>query len=553
MVKLSVKLLQHQKDAISFALNKKKTILACATGTGKSMICIVASFLIISKLGYEKSLIIGTKSSCPEIINDFKEKAGFEPYQINCSKDLEEFFLTKNKLNAVGILQYEVLENADYVLLSKNLNKTKCGVFVDEAHLIKNPSAQITKVFDTIIKPYTSFKCLLTATPFTTDIDDLYYLLDFLDFKKFGNINNFKFMFKDESDIFFKREHFITGPNGNSCYRLVSQPIKRLAPNGYIVYDMSLKHCSSGRIRRSFSFSTEGLIFNKPRYYCFDKDGAITKSTYVKSVPQLKNLKNLGLLRSALKDIMFTFYPKQDISYILEEVEMANWDDYHQLAVGLDKEDKSKTKMHAARLPGLQKIVDQCPEKKNKLLELVDKYKSGGCIVYVNYIDIVDQIKELFDENDIDYQFIIGDVSRNERKKVKKWFTEDSSNKVLIISSAGGQSLNLQATNTLIFYDTPFGFGAFSQTRGRVVRMFSDHKNFNIIFLCVKDSIDIYKYYLISSYQNVVTTVLTSDVDSVPSTEFDSFESRLIKPLRDSLLWKSRKNIFRPKKTIDKS
>jgi hypothetical protein len=257
--------------------------------------------------------------------------------------------------------------------------------------------------------------------------------------------------------------------------------------------------------------------------------------------PEIVSYKNLPLLRERIKDICFDYYPEQDTHYIIHKTKIENIDKYIEASEGLF--DTKDAKIHAVRLIDLQKVVDKSHNKVKLWLKAIHPHLKEGLITYCHFHETVDTLSRVMDKLNIEYRVIHGQISTKERKDVKTWFNSDPSNKVLLITSAGSQSLNLQSVNNMFFYNIPFGFGGFSQAKGRIERLFSKHTRFNIHFILteielrgeVHGTIDYYKHELISSYGELTSTVF--EANEVPKSKLQTFNRGLMNKLKKQTLW----------------
>ena len=64
---------------------------------------------------------------------------------------------------------------------------------------------------------------------------------------------------------------------------------------------------------------------------------------------------------------------------------------------------------------------------------------------------------------------------------------------MVLITSAGTESINLQKANNLIFYEIPFSIREFIQAVGRITRTNSKFDTFNVYLLEMLGTIDTYK------------------------------------------------------------
>jgi SWI/SNF-related matrix-associated actin-dependent regulator of chromatin subfamily A-like protein 1 len=163
--------LEHQKEAIQKLVENKKFILADDMGLGKTTSTIIAAL----ETGAKKVLII-----CPATL------------KINWKREIENYsdktiYIAEGKnFNTDAdfvITNYDIIKNfhdpkkkdESQILLSKfDL------VIVDEAHYIKNATAQRTKLINDIVKNIERI-WLLTGTPMTSRPIDYFNLLSIID------------------------------------------------------------------------------------------------------------------------------------------------------------------------------------------------------------------------------------------------------------------------------------------------------------------------------------------------------------------------------------
>ena len=223
----------------------------------------------------------------------------------------------------------------------------------------------------------------------------------------------------------------------------------------------------------------------------------------------------------------------------------------------IDKNKKSyqekaeETKQHSARLAEMQRYVDMSEEKRNLLLDLVLNGRSSdsdesllekGVIIYIKFLDVIAQIEQDFKVRDIETYVIQGKTSEKGRKEISLEFRGNPKSKVVLISKAAGESLNLQATNEIILYDLPDGPGAYNQTIGRICRSFSrferEGRSFYIHYVIVEDTLDVYKPVLLSSKKQLEEDILHADTISLKG--HGSFDGMLLKKIRKDMLWKEK-------------
>ena len=219
----------------------------------------------------------------------------------------------------------------------------------------------------------------------------------------------------------------------------------------------------------------------------------------------------------------------------------------------LYKERAEETKAHSARLVDMQRYVDMSEEKRNLLMDLVLHGRSSdsdesllekGVIVYIEYLDVIAQVAKDFKEKGINCYIIQGSTKEKDRGLISEEFKKNPESKVVIISTAAGESLNLNGSNEIILYDLPKGPGKFTQVVGRVARCFSrfeeEGRSFYIHYVIIDETLDVYKPILLSSKKQLEEDILHAD--TIELKETGSFDAMLLKEIRKELLWKTKKS-----------
>jgi SWI/SNF-related matrix-associated actin-dependent regulator 1 of chromatin subfamily A len=163
--------LEHQKEAIQKLVENKKFILADDMGLGKTTSTIIAAL----ESGSKKVLII-----CPATL------------KINWKREIENYsdksiYIAESKNFSTEadfvIINYDIIKNFhdpkkkdESQVLASNFDL----VIIDEAHYIKNATAQRTKLINDIVKKVDRL-WLLTGTPMTSRPIDYFNLLSLID------------------------------------------------------------------------------------------------------------------------------------------------------------------------------------------------------------------------------------------------------------------------------------------------------------------------------------------------------------------------------------
>lgn len=469
----------QQVDGFYFLTKRNCGFLNYETGSGKSLISIMTSFYQVKNNIVDKYIIVSPKSGLISINEDFLDHTDYNPDIIETFEDLKTF-LTDNR--KIVIANYNIIK--DCIAYVKNNKGGLNEIIKTELHelLLKIKLGVIFDEFHTLKNPATSdtAKFWLIFRPFISYCYGLTATSYFQDIEDIYHLVNFL------DPKFFKNI---------SAFR-----------NAYTHWEMV-------------------KLFNK------------------KYIPVIKALKDLDLLKEKLSSIMCTYASNLNTQYIKHDCILTEDSKkaYYRAAKGLHdvtkiKNQKEKKKQWSARLPDLQRVTNADLNKLETLKNLIIDLKDKGFIIYCNLMDSIEIVKQQLEIYNIQYEEITGAVSSKKRIKYKNWFNSDPKNKCLIISDAGGQSLNLQSVNNLICFDLPFGIGKFIQIRGRIVRKFSKHDIFYIHFIITEDTIDNYKYSRITQQEESYKKLFGLSVASADA-EFNNFNTYINDLLKDKFLW----------------
>ena len=479
---------QHQLEASYFLAQRKNVILACATGTGKTVMMILTALRLLKDCKIKKAIICATKGSLPEICEDFKKFYGYEPAILDNSQYVEQFFISDKP---IGLTRYEWFKKIDPEILKSYFLQYDCAFFVDEAQKLKNPGTQVFKYVKNI-RPTIAYYYPVTATPLMTNLDDLYYLMYLTDPRVLDTYCS------------FMHNYYVT-----ELVPRYPNLLKGKCPKcgGYMKYVQGLKIC----VRC-------GNRINVPSKY------------------DLIEYKNLDELSQIMKNYMFCYYPEQDIRHEVYRTEISDFKEYYKVAKDLIKTvDENDSTPFSTRIINLQYQTSNDINKLKLLKSLLDKTLHEGLVIYCCYHQSIELIQAFLDSLKIPYKTISGNVKDSERQDAKNWFKSGAAGKVLILSQAGGASLNLQVTPHFCFYEIPWGYGQYSQCIGRICRMFSKYKTFYIYYLCLNNTIDFYKYECIASYAPIVRELFRNKY--VPTGAIKNWNKHIISQLRNSLCW----------------
>ena len=164
-------------------------------------------------------------------------------------------------------------------------------------------------------------------------------------------------------------------------------------------------------------------------------------------------------------------------------------------AQGHDEEVKDVTKLTS--LIYCQEIVNHlgligCEGPSDKTAKLFDLLSEGDLaeekvIIFSRFKKMVDILMPLFRKAKIKAVRVTGEEDGDDRRAAMAAFQDPNSDtRVICITMAGGDAINLQAAKAIIFFDTPWSAGDFIQIVGRMIRIGSTHDRCYAIHLVAR-------------------------------------------------------------------
>src|SRR6478609_2877501 len=178
--------------------------------------------------------------------------------------------------------------------------------------------------------------------------------------------------------------------------------------------------------------------------------------------------------------------------------------------------------------------------KEQALLDLLsEELEDEKVIVYTRFESLVGRLQEILKKNGIKSVRITGKEKDVDRQKAKVAFQNLKSDvRVVFITDAGSEAINLQAAAGMVFYDQPWSWGAYVQILGRMIRIGSPHKGVMAYHLLaelpeisVKDrkTIDHHVLGMLRKKKNLIDKVLGEA--AIGALEFESEGGSSLKDL----------------------
>jgi len=151
----------------------------------------------------------------------------------------------------------------------------------------------------------------------------------------------------------------------------------------------------------------------------------------------------------------------------------------------------------------------------DKLDTLVDLLTDGGdfedekVIIFTRFRKMVDYAMPYIEKKGVKCVRVTGAENDDQRDEAMRQFQDHKSDiKVIWITMAGGDAINLQAAKAMIFYDTPWSAGDYLQILGRMIRIGSLHQRVYAIRLIADGTVDERVQEVLSKKMKLVEAIL---------------------------------------------
>lgn len=445
---------------VSHLMLRPRFLLADPTGTGKTPMSLVAYAQLKSKQPSLKLLVHTTQSAQFQWArNVWRFLRGVEPVVLSYEpKDAErwkdlgprgraaQWAKMANGDGDIWITTYALSAQEEQQILTHLRN---FYVIFDEAHVLRSHKGEVLYPSMARLSQKARGAWALTATPMMDGrIDELYAVMEAIRPGTFG----------DPSE----------------------PPEKRYA-----------------QFRKTY----HELVLIKPKWKIKGTQKAARpfyKTTGYKNLPLLRSLMDPFYLKRPAEE-MNQFLPPiryQQLDLVMEAKQQALYRDIIQLHWP-----GSKTPIQQlASLTFAQMAVDapavlgypSVPSAKlTELLRLLkDQFADQKVLVFSKFEKVVQYLSVQLTKAGISHGQITGAVSATTREAVRMKFQTDPTSRVVLLTTAGAQALDLQAAGVVICYDLPWTPGELEQIVGRARRVGSQHPSILVVLLTIDHSID---------------------------------------------------------------
>ena len=436
----------YQKEAFEAIKDLDYAAVFHEQGLGKTKIAIDLLLYWIEKTSIDTVLVVTKKQLVQNWIREFQNHTSIRPAIIDTNRQNNYYVFSGPARVVITNFETLVSEKDRFVLYLKTRN---VAIIIDESAKLKNPSANLTKVFFELA-PLFQKRVIMTGTPVANRPYDIWAQIFFLDFgeslgidfnafkrktdlsNKLANDENLQEEFEDVvSEIHEKIKSFSVRETKNSG--IIELPDK--------VY-----------IRESAFFSAEQeTLYNK---ICdelrveVEKDGQTTEDD---SSAVVKRLLRLVQVASNPRLVDESFRGKSAKETVLD-----------------------------------------C---------LINHIVSNGekCIVWTNFIENVDAFTKAY--SNIGAVKIHGGMKISDRNRSVDMFSSSESKVLFATPSSAKEGLTLTMANHVIFYDRGFSLDDYLQAQDRIHRI-SQKKTCYVHNIIMEGSIDEWVDVLLDAKQN---------------------------------------------------
>lgn len=234
------------------------------------------------------------------------------------------------------------------------------------------------------------------------------------------------------------------------------------------------------------------------------------------------------------KELRFTLTPLEESKYrealkgLLElgDGELKDYEE-HKAFVSLTYCQQTVNSLALLRFQEGDEGFDGVGSKEQELVDLVNEELDGEkIIVYTRFESHVARLQALLAKVKIKSARITGKEKDADRRRAQQAFQDlDNPVRVMFITDAGSEAINLQAASAMIFYDAPWSWGNYVQIIGRMIRIGSPHKGVLVYHLVSErpgdkpDTIDGYVLKMLRRKKNLIDRVIGEA--AVGALEFD--------------------------------
>lgn len=404
----------------------------------------------------------------------------------------------------------------------------KLILMIDEAQILQDSNNQFYQMLAPK-RPFFSIVWELTATPLGNSLTGLYWLLYFLNPKIVGSLAQFKanyFIIKinkikrwvgkypNKRQVTFNEEVIVGYKNLDKLSEILKNYVKIKQKKYNLVWHYHKFDLTEAEM---IQYLTAGQGLKRETS---EKNFAVRLHDLQMVVDNLEIPIDKTVLKYKLKEKL-----KKENNGVIDEEKLK----YLYKTILSKSSENRKANIMESELSSKELAYIQVIKE-----ELV---KGRPVLTYLDYADVVDRLEKILREYSYELGVkqvlkVTGGISLKERELVEESIEAGT---VVLITSAGTESINLQKSNSIIFYDTPFSVLTFIQAVGRITRMDSKYNEQHVHIMEATGTIDSYKRLCIMMNANLIEAIF-GGIETLP-TEMLKIDKGFQGELRKQLLW----------------
>lgn len=509
-----------QNETIEFLLQRAQAVNAAQTGLGKTYMSLTAAILVMLQRNDMDTVVL-----CPQ--------CAIKAFRRELTEKLKIRFntLTSGKPQIQSGARIHIITHSSLKKRLEYLDKLhesgrKLLLIVDEAQILHDSGNQVYQML-AARRQYFNIVWALTATPLGNSLTGLYWLLYFLNPKIVGTLDSFK-------QKYYKLAYNkITRWCGKYPHKY-KKTFREEVILGYKNLDQLSEILKDYVILKQKPYN---LVWHYHKFNINEKE----QEQYLIAGQGLKRETSEKNFAVRLHDLQMVIdnlvipIDKISLQYKIEE-RLKQENKYSEENV------KSILKNMLEKLNQNRQttiINSSLSSKEKEYLKVVTEEMKKGhpVLTYLDYSDVVNRLEMILNKTKSitgvkQVLKVTGSVSLKEREYVEEAIREGT---VVLITSAGTESINLQKSNSMIFYDVPFSVLTFIQAVGRITRMDSKFSEQHIHIIEATGTIDSYKRLLINMNSNLIETIF-GGIETLP-VEMLNIDKGMQGLLKKQLLW----------------
>ena len=509
-----------QNETIEFLLQRAQAVNAAQTGLGKTYMSLTAAIIVMLQRNDMDTVVL-----CPQ--------CAIKAFRRELTEKLKIRFNTltsgKPQIQAgarIHIITHSSLKKRLEYLDKLHESGRKLLLIVDEAQILHDSGNQVYQML-AARRQYFNIVWALTATPLGNSLTGLYWLLYFLNPKIVGTLDSFK-------QKYYKLAYNkITRWCGKYPHKY-KKTFREEVILGYKNLDQLSEILKNYVILKQKPYN---LVWHYHKFNINEKE----QEQYLIAGQGLKRETSEKNFAVRLHDLQMVIdnlvipIDKISLQYKIEE-RLKQENKYSEESV------KSILKNMLEKLNQNRQTTimnSSLSSKEKEYLKVVTEEMKKGhpVLTYLDYSDVVNRLEMILNKTKSitgvkQVLKVTGSVSLKEREYVEEAIREGT---VVLITSAGTESINLQKSNSMIFYDVPFSVLTFIQAVGRITRMDSKFSEQHIHIIEATGTIDSYKRLLINMNSNLIETIF-GGIETLP-VEMLNIDKGMQGLLKKQLLW----------------